>query len=62
MARVEIKTNAQLHHMSRAGIITSRALDGGGCGCKARSEYRQSSIKFSSSSLEEQGGISNFYG
>ena len=27
MARVEVKTNTELHHMSRAGIITSRALD-----------------------------------
>ena len=27
MARVEIKTNAQLQQMARAGVITSRALD-----------------------------------
>ena len=27
MARVEIKTNAQLQQMARAGAITSRALD-----------------------------------
>ena len=27
MARVEIKTNAQLQQMARAGVINSRALD-----------------------------------
>ncbi|MFC2485230.1 MAG: M24 family metallopeptidase, partial [Rothia dentocariosa] len=61
MARVEIKTNAQLHHMSRAGIITSRALDAAVAAAKPGVSTAELNKVFERS-LKEQGGISNFYG
>ena len=61
MARVEIKTNAQLHHMSRAGIITSRALDEAVAAAKPGVSTAELNKVFERS-LKEQGGISNFYG
>ena len=61
MARVEVKTNTELHHMSRAGIITSRALDEAVAAAKPGVSTAELNKVFERS-LEEQGGISNFYG
>ena len=61
MARVEIKTNAQLAHMSRAGLITSRALDAAVAAAQPGVSTAEINRVFEES-LQEQGGTSNFYG
>ena len=61
MARVEIKTNAQLAHMSRAGLITSRALDAAVAAAQPGVSTAEINRAFEES-LKEQGGTSNFYG
>ena len=61
MARVEIKTNAQLAHMSRAGLITSRALDAAVAAAQPGVSTAEINRAFEES-LQEQGGTSNFYG
>lgn len=61
MARVELKTNTQLVQMSRAGIITCRALDAAVAAAQPGVTTAQINRVFENS-LREQGGTSNFYG
>ena len=61
MARVEIKTNAQLQQMARAGVITSRALDAAVAAARPGVTTAEVNAAFERTMLE-LGGTSNFYG
>ena len=61
MARVEIKTNAQLQQMARAGVITSRALDAAVAAARPGITTAEVNAAFERTMLE-LGGTSNFYG
>ena len=61
MARVEIKTNAQLQQMARAGVITSRALDAAVAAARPGATTAEVNAAFERTMLE-LGGTSNFYG
>ena len=61
MARVEIKTNAQLQQMARAGVITSRALDAAVAAARPGVTTAEVNAAFERTMLE-LGGTSTFYG
>ena len=61
MARVEIKTNAQLQQMARAGVITQPCTRCGSGGSRPGVTTAEVNAAFERTMLE-LGGTSNFYG